>query len=410
MPLLCTGCDGGAHVQGGAGTVPDRASIATPAFIPRRDRERGDPVPITGLDGFLDTLVKMAGARAGAIRALTTDGEYLQLIAAIGLPQEFIQRELLVGVCGMCGEAVHDDDVHDSNDETGCRELDGGCLAGSLFHRAMAVPLEYRDEPVGVFNLFFDRDQVARPEVEHLLRPVGQLLGLTLENSRLERENARASLVNERQIMAAEIHDSLAQSLAFARMRLPLMQDAIRKQDQVRSFRYCGELNEELGSAHQRLRELITHFRAGMDANGLIHSLEETSANFFERTGIVLEFRNGLPDLQLPMEHEIQIFYIIQEALANIRKHSRAHHASLVLVRDGDDIIITVEDDGCGNMPGEDAAGVDDGVPEHCHFGLKIMRERAGRFGGSVEFRNLPGGGARVRVLVPGARTGEGAR
>jgi two-component system nitrate/nitrite sensor histidine kinase NarX len=378
----------------------------TPAFIPRSDRERGEAVPITGLEGFLETLVKMAGARGGAIRALTTDGKYLQLIAAIGLPPEFVQRELMVGVCGMCGEAVQDDDVHDSQDYAGCSALKDGCLAATHFHRAMAVPLEYRDEPVGVFNLFYDRDQVSRPEVEHLLRPIGQLLGLTLENSRLERENARASLVNERQIMAAEIHDSLAQSLAFARMRLPLMQDAVRKQDQVRSFRYCGELNEELGSAHQRLRELITHFRAGMDPNGLIHSLQETSANFFERSGIVLEFRNELPDLQLPIEHEIQIFYIIQEALANIRKHSQAHHASLSLVRRGDDIIITVEDDGCGSVADETAELANGDLSESCHFGLKIMRERAGRFGGSVQFENLPDGGARVRVRVPGAQSG----
>jgi len=393
------------RTDGVAGQYADPV-ISTKLFsLPRQVLETNHPGNIAGLDGFLKMVVGLTGAQGGAIRALTHDGEYLRLVAAVGVSEEFFQRELLVGVCGVCGDAVRNDDIHSSSDFRGCSQLFTAHRQGGCFRHVIAVPLEYKDEPVGVFNLFFDHPDDSHSEIKVLLKPIGQLLGLTLENTMLERENSRASLINERQMMATDIHDSLAQTLVFARMRLPLLEDSIREQDQVRAYRYCDELNHELTRAHRALRELITQFRAGMDGRGLRRGLREMVARFRETSGIALEFDNQIPDLKLPGESEVQVFFIVQEALANVRKHAKATRARLAVesVRGGIEVVI--EDNGCGLLCEPQMSG--NGVAAGGFYGMRMMRERAEHFGGRVAFENLPKGGARVRVFVPDQVAGQ---
>lgn len=384
--------------------LADQVVAGKPFSLPRQVLETNHPGNIAGLDGFLHAVVGLTGAQGGAIRALTHDGEFLRLVAAVGLADEFLQREFLVGVCGVCGDAVRDDDIHASSDFRGCSQLFSAHRKGGCFRHVIAVPLEYKGDPIGIFNLFFDRPDDSHSEIRVLLKPIGQLLGLTLENALLERENTRARLVSERQAMASDIHDSLAQTLAFARMRLPLLEDAIREQDQARGYRYCNELSQELTRAHRGLRELITHFRAGMDGRGLRRALREIVERFRETSGVALEFDNQVPDLKLPSESEVQVFFIVQEALANIRKHARATRARLAVesIRGGVEVI--VEDNGCGLLSEPTGGSGDAGF-----YGLRIMRERAQRFGGRVAFENLPKGGARVRVFVPESTAASGA-
>jgi two-component system nitrate/nitrite sensor histidine kinase NarX len=294
---------------------------------------------------------------------------------------------------------VRDDDIPASSDGAACSQLNPCRVGRTCFRHVIAVPLEYKGEPVGVFNLFFDRAEASPSQIKPLLKPIGQLLGLTLENAALERESARTALLAERQTMAADIHDSLAQTLAFARMRLPLLEDAVRAGDGDRALRYCSDLAGELGCAHKGLRGLITHFRAGMDARGLKRGLRDVVMRFRESSGVELDFDNQVPDLALPVEAEVQVFFIVQEALANVRKHAKATRARLAVDKVDDGVEILIEDNGCGQI--SDPAVLRISEIAAASYGLRIMRERAQRFGGRVSFENLPKGGARVRLFVP---------
>ena len=394
-------------VADGTSNFSDNRADANPALeltrvftLPGKVLESNHPGNIAGIDAFLQTIVNLAGAQAGVIRALTHDANYMRLIAAVGLSDEFLQRELLVGICGVCGKAVRDDDIHTASDFRGCSQLFTARRSGSTFRHVIAVPLEYKGVPVGVFNLFYDHPEDCKPDVTTLLRPIGQVLGLTLENALLERERSRMALAAERASMATDIHDSLAQTLAFGRMRVPLIEDAARVGDTERALRFCGELNRELTVAHGALRGLITQFRAGLDAGGLRRGLHEAAARFRENSGIALEFENQIPDLKLPGDVEVQVFYIIQEALANVCKHARATRTRLGVDRIEGGIEIIVEDNGTGNLGGKnefvDAPGAVRGS-----FGLSMMRERAQRFGGRLEIETMPKGGTRVRIFVP---------
>jgi two-component system nitrate/nitrite sensor histidine kinase NarX len=363
--------------------------------LPGKVLEANHPGNIAGLEAFLETIVKLAGAQAGVIRSLTHDANTMRMIAAIGLSDEFLERELLVPVCGVCGLAVRDDDIRTASDFRGCSQLFTARRAGSTFRHVIAVPLEYKANPIGVFNLFYDHPEDCPPDIKTLLKPIGQLLGLTLENALLERERSRMAVAAERAAMATDIHDSLAQTLAFGRMRVPLIEDAAKAGDQDRVLRFAGELNRELTLAHGKLRELITHFRAGLDSGGLRRGLHDMAARFRDNTGIALEFDNQIPDLKLAGDAEVQVFFIIQEALANVAKHARATRTRLGVERVSGGIDIVVEDNGSGQFSVCDAGG------KSASFGLTMMRERATRFGGTLAVENLPKGGTRVRIFVP---------
>ncbi|MDH5209944.1 MAG: ATP-binding protein, partial [Burkholderiaceae bacterium] len=166
------------------------------------------------------------------------------------------------------------------------------------------------------------------------------------------------------------------------------------------------DASDELRSAHARLREMISMYRAGMDSRGLISSLEELGAAFHNRTGIELALDCRVDDFSLSAERQLQVFYIVQEALANIGHHSGAHNARVLIERVGEDLRLVIEDDGRG--PSDEVldprcAGR---LAEAGHHGLQIMRERAGRAGGRLHIGARAEGGTRVTLTVDGPAEG----
>ncbi|MCX7902406.1 MAG: histidine kinase, partial [Burkholderiaceae bacterium] len=327
----------------------------------------------------------------------------LQLIASIGLPDEIRECDArMPSSCGICGAALRADNTRRATRTVGC-EVRTRVADRAGMDCAIAVPLNFQQRPIGVLNLFFARDQEPPDCVQELLMPFGQLLGLALENEKLARDNLHARVVLERQHLATEIHDAVAQSLTFARMRLSTLDQALQASDLELARTCAADIGEELKRAHARVREVITHFRAGMDARGLLASLRETAENFYARCGIELTFECHVTDINLTPQQQTHAFNIVQEALANIRRHSGARRARLTIHRCQDALEITIEDDGRGLPPpiAESGAGDD-------HHGLRMMRERAERAGGWIRFDNPLTGGTRVRLVLPAGRVREG--
>jgi two-component system nitrate/nitrite sensor histidine kinase NarX len=181
------------------------------------------------------------------------------------------------------------------------------------------------------------------------------------------------------------------------RMRMSLLQDAIRAGNAAQSLKYHRDIQESLGEAHAGLRELITHFRQPVDRQGLVHALETTARTFRDRTGVDLRIENRTHDLRLPAEQESHVYQIVREALANVIKHAGASNARVVLERTAKSLRVSVEDDGSGariarRHPGSAA---DD------HYGVEIMRERARRIGGRLRIVSAPGKGTQVCLSIP---------
>ncbi len=349
------------------------------------------------LERFLDPIVRLAGAQAGAVRVLSESGDQLERVSSVGLPAGVCDRSAAVDAhCGHCGAAADGHRLVWATELQNCAERSTGPYFGQGCQRLLAVPLQHRGRVLGVYNLFFSGTDEPGAEVQAILRSVGDLLGLALNNARLEQENLRARLMSERQMMAAEVHDSLAQSLAFVKMRLPLLQDAMAAHEDERARKYCDDVRCAVTQAHASLRGIITHLRSPMDPKGLLHALDGAVESFRLGSGVELEVVNALPRLALSPEGESQVFHIVQEALSNIARHAGAQHAWLHMGDGGEGLVeILVDDDGAG-LPRNSPCG-------GAHYGMDIMRERARRIEGTLDVGARPGGGTRVRLVFPAA-------
>lgn len=355
------------------------------------------------LKRFLGTLIRLAGATAGAVRVITPDGEHFRLVGAVGLPPETVREETLMNVsCGMCGKAVRDDHVYRAIDVAHCARETGLRFFGETCQAMVVVPLQYRGKVLGVYNLYLQERREVPEEVVLLFRSISEHLAMAMENARLTRENLRITLMNERQMMANEVHDSLAQTLAYMKMRLKLMHDALAEENNRQARKYADDMKQALDAAYAGLRELLSQFRNRMDPLGLLHALDTVTRDFYDRTGIELEYANEVIDFNLSPEQEAQVFHIVQEALANIVRHSGASRAKLTVSARGGDYEIAVEDNGKGFFAISNPLGSFDEHPGlRQHLGINIMRERAQSIDGRIELANLKRGGARMRLVFP---------
>ena len=358
------------------------------------------------LERFLSTMVRLAGAGAGAVRVLTADGAGLRLIGAIGLPEEMLERESIVPLgCGVCGQAVHDSAARSTEAVHLCKNNSGLAFFGDRCVSFVAVPLQHKGHVLGVYNLFMFADAPPIPEeVRLLFSSISEHLGMALENVRLTRENMRISLMNERQMLSNEIHDSLAQTLAYMKIRLEMLKEAVNTGDKQFTEKYLDDMEDALESAYSGLRELLTQFRHSMDPRGLVPALQDLLAGACKKTEARVDFVNHTQGLNLTPDQEVQVFHIVQEALANICKHSRARNIRLNIGQIGDAYRLTITDDGIGLY----AVGNSD--PD-VHFGISIMHGRAKQLGGNVEISSQTDAGTQVTLTFPSQppRKGENA-
>jgi two-component system nitrate/nitrite sensor histidine kinase NarX len=350
----------------------------------------------TLLRQFLGPIVSLAGAQAGLVRILSEDGQHMRLVGDLGLPPEVRLAELSVDRhCGTCGVAADQDALTWAVDLQPCaRHTKQGSYFSERCKRMLAVPLRHRERLLGVYNLFFEQEGDLGPDILAVLRSIGELLGLALHNAQLEREHLCATVMSERKFLASEVHDSIAQTLVYVNMRLPLLQDAMLRHDDSLSFRYFSDVEQAVGSIHADLREIMVNFRTPMAPHGLLPALQELSETFRQRSGIRVAIDSNATDLGLSVEQEVQIFHIVQEALANVARHAKARHAWLSLDQQEGRLEVRVRDDGLGPV----TASADDG---QSHFGLGIMRERAQRLGGEVDIGPHADGGTQVRLTLP---------
>ncbi len=350
----------------------------------------------------LRAIVVLTGARGGAIRMIPEGDRAMRLMAAEGFSPEWLAREQAVSSdCGMCGIALREDCLQlDPMTEFCARHapFDGHEAHGP----AVAVPLHCRGRQVGVFNLFFGPGSSLPADPAALVAPVSEMIEIALDNVLVEHERLRASLLAERQMLASEVHDSLAQGLAFMRMRMSLLHDAVEQGDKARALKYYDDVNRELGQAHAKLRSLITEFRETVE-HGLVEALRMTARDFEERTGIALCIESSAAQLEISPEHQTEVYHIVQEALANVIKHAGARNARVLIQRTPRRLQVLVEDDGRGLHRTEADAS------DERHYGIDIMRERAQRIGGNLEIRSVPRKGTRVRLVMPVSRASKAA-
>jgi two-component system nitrate/nitrite sensor histidine kinase NarX len=230
-----------------------------------------------------------------------------------------------------------------------------------------------------------------------LLDALSRHIGIAIGTAKRTEQSRRLSLLEERAALGRDLHDSLAQSLAYMKIQVsrlkPLVDDPQRG-DAAREV--LEELREGLNRAHRQLRELLTTFRLRIEGEGLAAALQATVTELGNRGDIPISLDVHLAGCTLTPNEEIHALQIVREALSNVLNHAQARHAqvSLNCTSDGS-VSATIIDDGIGI---HQAAGAH-------HYGMTIMEERAKNLGGQLMVENLPTLGARVTLrFMPGSR------
>ncbi len=225
-----------------------------------------------------------------------------------------------------------------------------------------------------------------------LIEVTTQMLALSMGFLVREQEGRRVALLEERAVIARELHDSLAQSLSYMKFQLARLQTNYGPGlVELGATEVVNEMRDGLDNAYRELRELLTTFRVQMDVRGLDHVLEETIQEFSNRSNLSITLDNRLQECKLTVNEEFHLLHVIREALSNIVRHSGADRVTLSLVLQvSHDVLVMIDDNGIGSAFDEKKLH---------HYGLAIMKERAHCLGGSVEIMPRRLGGTRVRLL-----------
>ncbi|MHB8741645.1 MAG: ATP-binding protein [Sulfuricaulis sp.] len=352
------------------------------------------------LESFLDTFIELVDARAATVRVLTDDGQ-TRLVASRGLAAEVVEKDRLMDtrLC-QCGWAATEGGIRHQHGTQPCAKLLNMPMLKRDCLEFVVVPVNYQDRILGVYNLFLDRPMSALGEdIQDLLSSVGKHLGLALEKSRLDSHARQIAIMDERNIIGNELHDSLAQALVGMRLQVKMLGESLHKKDLRASQSEVRSLRNAIEEAHVSLRELLGNYRLKIDERGLVPAVAGMVERFNQETGINVFFQNECRQFSVTPVQESQIFYIIKEALTNIRKHSNACNARILLNGDGrGSYTLLIEDDGEGMAPTPEAFTGE-------HIGLSVMRERAQRLPGELTIESEPGEGTRIMLTFPLATT-----
>jgi two-component system, NarL family, nitrate/nitrite sensor histidine kinase NarX len=346
--------------------------------------------------GFARQLRRVAGADATAVRWSDEDNRRYLLLASDCLPAELTEAEHCVrtGDCH-CGQAQARAGTRvipiqaDDGDRLGhCRR------AG--FETVIGVPLRLHDRMVGEIDLFYRHEVTLGDDERALLEALASHLAGAIEALRAEALHREAAVAEERGLLARELHDSIAQSLAFLKIQAGLLRQALARQDAAQVERTLGELDAGVHESLADVRELLLHFRTRTNAEDIVPALRSTLHKFELQTGLTTHLTVDGDGLPLDPDVQVQVLHVVQEALSNVRKHAGAR-AVWVEVQQAPHWRVEVRDDGRG-LPDEAEAA------DETHVGLRIMRERAQRIGADVALHSVPGAGTSVVLSLPERR------
>jgi signal transduction histidine kinase len=198
----------------------------------------------------------------------------------------------------------------------------------------------------------------------------------------------------ERRRVAMELHDELGQALTAIKINLQLSQ---RLKEQA-----LAELNQEsiriVEDALQQVRRLATTLRPSMlDDLGLAPALNWMAEQSAGRGGFSVNFHHVRAQSRLAPDIETACFRIVQEALTNITRHAQAERVEISLRREGEEMVLSVQDDGLGF----DIEGMRQRARQGASLGVLGMQERASLIGGQLSIRSVPGSGSTVQLTCP---------
>ncbi|HGL5802698.1 TPA: nitrate/nitrite two-component system sensor histidine kinase NarX [Citrobacter koseri] len=275
-----------------------------------------------------------------------------------------------------------------SCDDKGCHLCPRGALPAINGGTTLKWRLTDAHTQYGILLATLPHGRHLSHDQQQMIDTLVEQLTATLALDRNQERQQQLIVMEERATIARELHDSIAQSLSCMKMQVSClqMQGATLPES---SRELLSQIRNELNTSWVQLRELLTTFRLQLTEPGLRPALEASCQEYSARFGFTVKLDYQLPPRRVPSHQAIHLLQIAREALSNALKHSHADEVAVAVVQNGNQVKLTVKDNGCG-------------VPENAersnHYGMIIMRDRAQSLRGDCRVRRRETGGTEVAV------------
>lgn len=347
------------------------------------------------LDEALDAIVAVTPAEAAELWLLEGGGLKLQRFRGVGGGAFASRPRLLLGE-GLPGAAAKATSIVVSHDRRLDPRFEHDEVTLLGLQTFCALPLRRPTGVIGVLAVAARGDaDFDSPGERRVLEGIGERVALAVENAQLHEQVLDRAVLEERERIARELHDGLAQVLGYINTQT----QAVKK---LLETRKVGEATFELDAmgavsrdVYADVREAIVGLRAA--PSGLVPAIRDYLSRLPRIAGCEIELRvvDDVESVPLAPATEIQLVRIVQEALSNVRKHARASHVEVTVGAEEEAVVVEIVDDGQGFDP----LVLDrTGWPR---LGLQTMRERAQAIGGAFDVVSAPGEGTQIAVQVP---------
>lgn len=350
------------------------------------------------LDATLQQTVELLALGSGWIWLFPPEEGIPYLAATFNLPPVFIQKPELLSGATYCycldtyqtkglEEALN---IHEITC-TRLKDLSEG-TSGLRYHAS--IPLKTKQNNLGILNVASPKLQKLSSEKLQLLYTIGDMLSIAIQRARLFENSRQLGISEERNRLAREIHDTLAQGLSAISLKLEALDAFLEyNNDQQAARKKVGQLLTLTKDQLQEARRSVLDLRATpLQENPLPQALENLLKEKCAPHQIDMSFDLIGTYKKQSLRTELGIFRIAQEALQNSIKHATADAIALVIAYTSNTICLEIQDNG---------KGFDSGQPAANGFGLIGINERIKLLGGKIDIQSTPNQGTKIRLEIP---------
>jgi signal transduction histidine kinase len=355
----------------------------------------------TVLQRVVDEARLLVGSRYGALSFLREDGTGIEAFLTSGItPEEraaigpIPEGHGLLAVVLEQGEHLRLEDLTKDPNSVGFPRHHPPMFS------LLAVPIIASGRILGNLYLTEKDDSPTFDEGdEETLKRFATQAALAIENARLHRQVGALAVAEERERIAREIHDSVAQVLGYVNTKAQAAEELLRSEQPEKAATQIGQLGAAARDAYADVREHILGLRSvSTGERAFLATLQEYLVRWKEQSGVaatLITEPEGTFSTRLSGAAELQLLRIIQEGLSNVRKHAGATVVTVHLIGDDGWIEARIEDNGTGFDPAAARSA------DYPRFGLSTMRERAESVGGTLEIESETGRGTHVIARIP---------
>lgn len=354
-------------------------------------------LPSTATEKFLDKIISLSKADAGFIGFLNENKNALNLICSKGFPeqQSTIEQCYFSANCffDITSLPKHSYPIHiETSEKNTC--LIPTCIKTS-FNHFVIFPIWHNKNEIGHMVLYFkEKENSLSSQNLHLIMTLTQQLAVSIENQQLMAKEKQLAVMEERNLIAQGLHDSIAQSLSFINMQVQMLQKAIDNQDFKNMKQNLSFIQHGIQESYDDIRELLINFRTKICKDDFETVVKKVVEKFQLQTKIPVKLYNLQKFFFLTQNQQLQIIFILQEALSNIRKHSHCKQTILQFSYHNH-FTMCIKDDGVGF----DVETLK--VKQQNHIGLSIIKERARKISATIKITSAPNQGTTLELTIP---------